>query len=78
MVVGVDGLADELVVIEDADLGDVPGVVPDDDGPAHEPGERRRDVAQSLEVDPVTLDGPGAGDREQERIEVLEAVGHAR
>lgn len=41
VVVLVDCFAKELVVIEDADLGDVAGVIADDDRPSYVPGQGR-------------------------------------
>lgn len=74
----VDGLAQELVVVEHADLSDIARVVADHHRPSDVAGQRRGDVAQPLEADAITAHHPGLGDREQQPVEVFQALGHAR
>ena len=73
----VDGLADEFVVIEDADLGDVAGVVADHDRTSDVAGQSRRDVAQALEADAIAAHDAGLGDGQQQSVEVFQALGHS-
>ena len=61
----IDRCAYEGVVVVDPDLGQVPGVVTDGDGAPDERGERGREVALTLEVDPVALDGAMLGDPQE-------------
>ena len=69
--VGVHGPADELVLVEDADLGDVPRVVADNDGFADIGGQQRRDVSESLEVHAVAVDDPGFGHGQQQQVQFV-------
>ncbi len=69
--VGVHGFADELVLVEDADLGDVPRVVADNDGFADVGGQQGRNVSESLEVHAVAVDDPRFGNGQQEQVEFV-------
>ncbi len=82
-----DGVAGDLgrdsgaqvgVVMEDADLAEVAGVVAHGHGFTDVVGEREREVAQAVHVQAVAVHDPGAGDGEQQRVELVEAVGQPR
>jgi hypothetical protein len=62
--VGADRPGEEPAVVEDADLGEVAGVVADDHCLADVGGQDRAGVAQSLEPDAVRADLTRPGDGE--------------
>ena len=68
----------EAVVAEDPDLGEVARVVADRDGLADKGRERRLDVAQALEPDPVAVHLTRPDDGQQQKIELLQRGRQAR
>ena len=64
--------------MEDPDLRDVARVVPQQDLLPHVGRQRRVDVAQPREPDAVGVDPPRLRDRQQQQVELLQRLGHAR
>ena len=75
LVLGVDGVADEAVAVENADLADVSGVVSEGDGLPDVAGEDWGDVAQALEADAIALNFARCLDGQEEFVELLEGGG---
>jgi hypothetical protein len=67
-----DGAADEALIPENPDLGEVARVVADCDRLADEGRECRIDVAQALEPYSVALHPAGPSDGQQEKVELLQ------
>jgi hypothetical protein len=70
----IDRCTHEGVVVVDSDLGQIAGVVADGDRASDERGERGREVALTLEVDPVALDGAVLGNSQKQPVELLETL----
>src|SRR5271165_1723058 len=63
--------------MKDADFREIAGIVADRDGFADIGRERRIDVAQALKPYAVPLHRARLGDRQQKKVEIVEAVWHA-
>ena len=59
---GADGPTEKAVVVKDANLGHVPGVIANDDVFAHVGGQRRIQVTETLEMNPVLAHLAAFGD----------------
>lgn len=70
--------AEEAVAVEESDLGQVAGIIADDDRLADEACERRGNIAQSLEADAVAPYAAWFGMQDQQEVEIFKAVGQAR
>ena len=68
--------AQELAAVEHPDLGQVPRVVADGDLFPDVGGQRQRQVAQAVAVDPVAVHLAGGGHGQQQQVQLLQGFGH--